>query len=859
MTTQPAGRPLQRHVYFLVGIVALIMAGSLGYSTFVVHQITARYSPLADAVQECRFETTTAHLWFEEILSGDRHENIEIVWQRLDNAEHCGRIILEGGESPYGTFVPLRDPQLRGDVEDLLEKLARFRAMAEERFSTRQDAQPGSEIDQQFDAIFHDFNTIAYKIEKQLRGHLHAKLVHFRMLQVALFASIFVPVFFAIWMIRRHNRLLVRDRIAMQENERLLLESQNAAQIGSYVLDVKTGVWNSSPVLDLIFGIETDYERSLEGWLAIVHPDDRRSMTEYINQGVLEAPDRFQQECRIIRHDNGMERYVEILGKLEFDAGGQPLRMLGTIQDITERNKSDSMLLESRERLDLALDGAELGIWDWDMENDRVVYDERAAEMLGYSLAEIGSHLDAWKERVHPDDLPRAQETLTAHLEDKTPIYESEHRLRHKSGRWIWVHDRGRVVSRGKDGEPLRVTGTQLDITDRILLAQERGNLEGQLVRAQKMEAIGTLAGGIAHDFANILMPILGYTELALNRLEAGDESREYLSQVMRAAHRANDLVKQILTFSRQDEEERHPVILSLILKEVLQLLRSTLPTTIEIRQKIDTGCRPVAASPTQMHQVMMNLCTNAYHAIGEEGGVIDVSMEMVDLDADITQLHPHLNEGAHVRISVSDTGHGIDKATIDKIFEPFYTTKPQGKGTGLGLSVVHGIIANHGGAISVHSEPGKGTVFRIFLPVMERYAELDVPESRKPQEGTESILFVDDEPQIATLGKEMLEKFGYTVTVRTSAMEALEAFRGNPDRFDIVITDQTMPNMTGVRLATELARIRPHIPVILISGFSEIMAAEIESVPIIRERITKPILARDLAGAIRRVLDEPA
>lgn len=254
-----------------------------------------------------------------------------------------------------------------------------------------------------------------------------------------------------------------------------------------------------------------------------------------------------------------------------------------------------------------------------------------------------------------------------------------------------------------------------------------------------------------------------------------------------------------------------------------------------------------------------MKLCTNACHAIGEGGGAIDVSLEMVDLDAEFVRSQPDLSAGPHARISVSDSGHGMDQDLIDKIFEPFFTTKERAKGTGLGLAVVDGIVANHGEGISVESELGEGTVFHIHLPVIDSGAEVDVPESQDPAGGTEAILFVDDEPPIAALAKEMLEPLGYAVTVRTSALEALEAFWANPDRFDLVITDQTMPGMTGARLAGKLLEIRPGIPVILTSGFGNFSAADQRRIPGARERVSKPFLARDLAATVRRVMDEKA
>ncbi len=370
------------------------------------------------------------------------------------------------------------------------------------------------------------------------------------------------------------------------------------------------------------------------------------------------------------------------------------------------------------------------------------------------------------------------------------------------------------------------------------------------------MEAIGTLAGGIAHDFNNILTPILGYTDMIIDDVPEDSRIRADMEKVIKAANRAKDLVQQILTFSRQVEQERKPVKIHLVVKEALKLLRATLPTTIEIRQNIDTGCGAVLADPTQIHQVLINLCTNAYHAMRESGGVIEVSLGMVEISTELAMNYPNLHEGTYVRLTVSDTGHGMDRGTIERVFEPFFTTKGVGAGTGLGLSVVHGIVVSHGGEITIESELGKGTRFHVHLPRADSVVEREAPRDDPIPEGKERILFVDDEEEIARMGKRMLERLGYDVTMRTSSVEALEAFRSQPDGFDLVITDQTMPDMTGVEFVGELLRIRPDLPIILMTGFSEMVTPETAKKIGVREFIMKPIMILDLGKAIRRVLN---
>ncbi|MBW1798809.1 MAG: PAS domain S-box protein, partial [Deltaproteobacteria bacterium] len=350
------------------------------------------------------------------------------------------------------------------------------------------------------------------------------------------------------------------------------------------------------------------------------------------------------------------------------------------------------------------------------------------------------------------------------------------------------------------EGKMIGVVGVLKDIT------QQR-QLEVQLQQSQKMEAIGTLAGGISHDFNNILGVILGYTELAI--LDAKDESkiRQHLETIQEAGHRARDLVKQILAFSRQTKQERFPVQLSSIVKEALKMLRASLPSTIEILQNIQADQGTVEADPTQIHQVLMNLCTNAAHAMQENGGVLEVGIRNAEFeDWDSGLKHPDMIPGSYLELTVRDTGIGMTPNVLKRIFDPYFTTKEKAHGTGLGLSVVHGIIKSNGGAITVESEPGRGTTFHVYLPRMEYSEKTANKMAASPYKGIpsghERILFIDDEQALVDIGKQMLEHLGYEVITRTSSIEALELFKAEPDGFDMVITDMTMPNMTGEKLA---------------------------------------------------------
>jgi PAS domain S-box-containing protein len=396
------------------------------------------------------------------------------------------------------------------------------------------------------------------------------------------------------------------------------------------------------------------------------------------------------------------------------------------------------------------------------------------------------------------------------------------------------------------------VVCTAHDITERKRMEKEKKKLEARLRQAQKMEAIGTLAGGIAHDFNNILFPILGYSEMLMNDAPDNSDLKRDLSMIFNGTKRARDLVKQILAFSRQREYDLKPIKVHLVVKETLKLIRSSIPATIDIMQNI-IDCELVMADYTQIHQVAMNLLTNAYHAMEKKGGKLKVTLKEVDLRADDLKGMP---PGTYVRLTISDTGIGMDQSTIDRIFDPYFTTKKEGKGTGLGLAVVHGIIKSHGGHISVYSELGKGSEFHVYLPVIKAQQETKQIEIQPIKKSNERILVVDDEKMVVEIQQKMLKRLGYDVTSCTSSVEALKAFQANPDNFDLIITDMTMPNMTGDQLAQKIMEIRTDIPIILCSGFSEKMSNEKAKSLGIKKFLMKPVLIKDLSITIRRALD---
>jgi len=467
-------------------------------------------------------------------------------------------------------------------------------------------------------------------------------------------------------------------------------------------------------------------------------------------------------------------------------------------------------------------------------------------EMFGYTLEDLTAGRE-WFTQAYPDHDYR-RHVVSAWKDDfrNSKPGETRHRIftvTCKDGSEKIIHFRPVAME----------TGDQLIIYENIT---ERKQLELQLQQAQKMEAIGTLAGGIAHDFNNILTPLIIHTELALMDIPEDSSANASLQEVLKSSDRARNLVNQILTFSRQTDQTQRPLQTGLIVKEALKLLRSTLPTTIEIRQKVETESDMILADPTQIHQVLMNLCTNAYHAMRDIGGTLSVNLSDQELDSETArQLHP-VTPGSYLKITVKDTGHGIDPTVLDKIFQPYFTTKEKGVGSGLGLAVVHGIIKNLGGLIDVHSEKGTGTTFEILLPKVELSTQDKAVFDKPIPTGDEHILFVDDEGVLVEAGNDLLKRLGYRVTSTTSSLEALEIFRDQPDSFDLVITDQTMPNMTGAALSQEIKKIREDVPIILCTGFSETVDEEKAKKLGLDAFVLKPIILREMANTIRKILD---
>ena len=588
-----------------------------------------------------------------------------------------------------------------------------------------------------------------------------------------------------------------------------------------------------------MIGIE---RRALIGkpFTRLVYKDDQDILYGH-RQRLLDTEASQSCELRLVKKDGqAFHVRMECLVIKNKDDAFRQIR--ATVSDITEHKMAEETLKESEEMYRQLFEAESDAIFLIENETGCILNaNSAAAALYAYSKEELLL--------MKNTDLSGEPQETRKVTQETPPIKEHVITIplrmhRKKDGTVFPVEITGRFFI--WQGKPVHIAAIR-DITRRIAL-------ENQLRQSQKMESIGTLAGGIAHDFNNILAIIIGYTELAIMDVPDWNPAKGYLKEVQSASYRAKDLVRHILNFSRKAITDRKPVKICPIAEDTLTMLRATIPTNIEIRRNISCESDLILGDPTQIGQVLMNLCTNAAQAMREESGILEVSLQNVDLKKQ--QAESDLVPGRYVKLTVSDTGHGIEPEIMDRIFDPYFTTKGLGKGTGLGLSVIQGIVRTHNGAVTVKSEPGIGTVFEVLFPVIEDEME---PETEKPEAfppGNENILFVDDEASILNLAKKRLEMQGYQVEAKNDPVDALELFRSDPDRFDLIITDMTMPKMTGDKLTKEILGIRPDTPIILCSGYSDRINAEKAAALGIRKYIEKPLNMSDFLVSIRNVLD---
>lgn len=654
------------------------------------------------------------------------------------------------------------------------------------------------------------------------------------------------------------------------EHERLEL-AHRAAGAGTWDHNMVTGHTEWSPRLFEIFGLDPQKNMaSFDVWNTLLHPDDRELVQAQLDRALREHTD-FVSEYRIVRAD-GQARWVGAMGTGTYDEQGHPTRITGTCIDITDRKQMEEELRKSRDELERRVQErtlelreseeiarrrlmeieayhnvAPIGLCILDRDLRYVRINERLAEMNGIPAAD---HLGRTVHEVVPAVGDKAEELARTIIESGEPITNIEVTGRITTAPGTeWTHRSHWFPIKEATGKVVGIGVVVEDITEQLML-------EAELRQSQKMEALGTLAGGIAHDFNNILAAIIGFVELAQDEISEESRAGRRLKRVRTAALRGRDIVQQLLTFSRKTEQEKKPIRLSAVVNESIDLLRASIPATIGIRFYVKSESGLIYGKPIQIQQVLVNLCANAAYAMREKGGTLEIELS----DYRIPPLDGHskgIEPGPYMKLVVRDTGVGIPSDAIEKIFDPFFTTKPPGEGTGLGLSAVYGIVRHHGGQTTVESESGKGTTFTVLLPRAKgEHLEESIPRE-DARTGKECILFVDDEEMIREMGQELLERLGYTVISTTSSREALSLVENDPSRFDLVITDQTMPGMTGLDLARNILLLRPDLPVILATGFSHLVSEKSVRAAGIRALVLKPLTKGELARAVRKVLDE--
>ena len=641
---------------------------------------------------------------------------------------------------------------------------------------------------------------------------------------------------------------VTRDITERKRSEAALIESEEKykqlvryAPTGIYEIDYEKGkIISANDVMCEFTGYTREELLSMNPF-DLLTEESQEQYNERIKRILSgeQVPESAEYKFRL---KDGREIWTLLNIKFMYE-GGDIKGATVVAHDINDRKLMEEALRESEEKYRTVLEANPDPVVVYNIEGKVTYFNPAFTRVFGWSLEE---RLEKKMDLFVPEDAWRETKIMIEKVLAGERFSGIETRRYNKKGEIIPVSISG-AIYKDQNGNPI---GSVINIRN----ITEQKKLEAQLQQAQKMESIGTLAGGIAHDFNNILGIILGNTELAIDDIPEWNPAKYYLEEIKIASLRSKDVVRQLLSFARKTKLEKKPTKIIPIVKESLKLLRSSIPTSIEIRQNIPKNVDTILADPTQINQVLINLCTNADHAM-PDGGIIVVTLSNIEFDKDTAAQHPELNMGRYVNLTVSDTGHGISQEEIDRIFDPYFTTKEVGKGTGMGLAVIHGIVKEHNGMITVESELGKGTTFNTFFPAVEKEVILETETDEELPTGNERILFIDDEESLVKIGHQRLERLGYKVEATTSPIEALDLFRSKPDQYDLVITDLTMPKMTGDKLVKEILNMRPDIPIILCTGFNEKIDEKKAKAIGAADYIEKPIDKHDFAFKVWKVL----
>jgi PAS domain S-box-containing protein len=641
----------------------------------------------------------------------------------------------------------------------------------------------------------------------------------------------------------------------LQRSEAYLAEAQRLTHVGSYAFDIatRTIVYFSQEHFRM-FGFDPEAGiPSFEAARQRLHPEDRDRVLQTFDRAINERTD-FEAYHRIVLPD-GTIKYVHVIAHPAFNASGDLVEYIGTVMDVTERTQAAKVLQRSQNRFRAMVEKNAEGIL-LVLPDKGIIYASPAVErVLGYASDELT--MQSLIQHVHPDYRQRATDTWYRLLQEPDRVSTAEAMLQHKDGSWRWIESTARNLLH--DPSVQAVVLNFRDITERKLAQAERERLEQRLRQAAKMEAVGRLAGGIAHDFNNVLAGIFAYGEMLAEETPGGSPLRRYAQNVLIAATRGRALVEQILAYSRSQRGKRAPVDLGHVVVETLELVRGSLPANIRLEASTPESPLVVMGDATQLHQVLTNLCSNAIQAM-KGGGILRVALETTDVSSERALSHGTLPPGRYVRLTVEDSGSGMDEATLSRIFEPFFTTKEIGQGTGLGLALVYAIVTDAGGAFDVKSAPGQGTTFTIYGPLAEvALAAADDTIAAPPRGNGERVLLVDDEAPLLAATAEVLSRLGYQPASFSDSHAALAAFEAAPGRFDVVVTDEVMPGLTGTGLASALRHHRPDLPIVLVSGYSGPLLSQQAFAAGVSELLTKPLQSREIATTLARVLHRMA
>ncbi len=580
-----------------------------------------------------------------------------------------------------------------------------------------------------------------------------------------------------------------------------------------------------------------------------LNPEDRMQYRQILQKNGYVEHFEFKARCK-----DGSNIWVSNSTRAYFDPDGNIIRYEGTVQDITARKMAENALRESEEKYRTILESIEDGYYEVDMEGTFTFFNDSMGKILGYSKDELTGLNN--RRYMDEENAKKVFETFNRVYKTGQPYKAIDWELIRKDGSRCFVETSVALKKNSKD-QPIGFQGIARDISERKKVEKEKILLEKQLRQSQKMESIGTLTSGIAHDFNNLLYMISGNAELALEDTPKWTPVHTNLEEIKSASLRAAGIVKQLLNFSRKTDQKLEPLGAVAVIKDALKFLRSTIPTTIDIQQHLPETDITILADPVQINQILMNLCINAAHAMEATGGILKIIVEKVRLNAEEADSYPDLTAGDFLKIMVSDTGPGIASENINRIFDPYFTTKEIGKGSGMGLSIVHGIVKNHGGTVFVDSRPGEGTTFSLLFPVVDEKPEIETETIDELPRGHETILFVDDEQAITDMTQKVLERLGYKVEICLNPLQALDLFQSKPEYFDVVITDMTMPQMTGAKLSERLMEIRSDIPIIICTGHSSLINEENAKQLGIADYVMKPVSMSRIAKAIRKILDK--